>query len=121
MGKKRAKQTHKELKQLRAELKRVRRELADLRSDLRSDRRSGVDTTVVPLEKGTGPVEVETVCAPKSLLPKTECCGSKERCTRCPIMMLKQGTLPEGMTVKHRKLVGADGKKVSKKALRRVA
>lgn len=117
MGKKRAKQTRKELKQLRAELTRVRRELAELRSDLRA----GTDGSVVPLEKGTGPVEVETVCAPKSLLPKTECCGSKERCTRCPIMMLKQGTLPDGMTVKHRKLVGADGKRVSKKALRRAA
>ncbi|MDO7867302.1 hypothetical protein [Nocardioides jiangxiensis] len=119
MAKKRTKQTHKELRQLRAELKRVRRELAELRSELGAV--TGAGTSVVPLEKGPGPVEVETVCAPKSLLPKTECCGSKERCTRCPILMLKQGTLPEGMTVKHRKLVGADGKKVSKKALRRVA
>jgi hypothetical protein len=60
-------------------------------------------------------------CAPKSLLPKTECCASKSRCTRCPILMLKQGTLPEGMTVRHRKLVGADGKKVNKKDLTRAA
>ena len=30
---------------------------------------------------------------------------SKPRCKRCPIRMLKEGTLPEGYTVKKRKLV----------------
>ena len=39
--------------------------------------------------------------------PKTECCVSKTRCTRCPIRMLKEGTLPEGYTVRKRKLVKA--------------
>lgn len=38
-------------------------------------------------------------------LPKTECCVSKSRCARCPIAMLKEGTLPSGYTVKKRKLV----------------
>ncbi|WP_229051340.1 hypothetical protein [Aeromicrobium sp. Leaf350] len=30
---------------------------------------------------------------------------SKPRCKRCPIQMLKDGTLPDGYTVKKRKLV----------------
>lgn len=38
-------------------------------------------------------------------LPKTKCCGSSPRCRRCPIRLLKEGTLPEGYTVKKRKLV----------------
>ena len=53
----------------------------------------------------------------KKLLPKTECCVSKKRCSRCPIRMLKDGTLPEGYTVKKRKLVRLDGGKVTKKRL----
>jgi hypothetical protein len=39
--------------------------------------------------------------------PKSKCCVSKQRCKRCPIRMLKNGTLPEGYTVKKRKLVKA--------------
>jgi len=54
-------------------------------------------------------------------LPKTECCVSKKRCDRCPIRMLKEGTLPEGLTVKKRRLVTTDGKKVKKKQLAKVA
>jgi hypothetical protein len=54
-------------------------------------------------------------------LPKTECCVSKSRCARCPLRMLKEGTLPEGYTVKKRKLVRVDGKKVSKKKLAKAA
>jgi hypothetical protein len=38
-------------------------------------------------------------------LPKKECCVSKTKCSRCPLRMLKEGTLPEGYTVKKRKLV----------------
>ncbi len=37
--------------------------------------------------------------------PKSKCCVSEDRCRRCPIRMLKDGTLPEGYTVKKRKLV----------------
>ncbi len=37
--------------------------------------------------------------------PKKKCCVSKSRCKRCPIRMLKAGTLPPGYTVKRRKLV----------------
>jgi hypothetical protein len=37
--------------------------------------------------------------------PKNKCCVSKSKCGRCPIRMLKEGTLPEGYTVKKRKLV----------------
>jgi len=51
-------------------------------------------------------------------LPKKKCCVSKTRCGRCPIRMLKEGTLPEGYTVKKRKLVktGAGKKSGRKKA-----
>jgi hypothetical protein len=38
-------------------------------------------------------------------LPKSKCCESKDRCRRCPLRMLKEGTLPAGYTVKKRKLV----------------
>ena len=38
-------------------------------------------------------------------LPKQKCCVSKDRCKRCPIRMLKEGTLPAGYTVRKRKLV----------------
>ncbi len=41
----------------------------------------------------------------KGKKPKTKCCVSKSRCGRCPIRMLKEGTLPDGYTVKKRKLV----------------
>ena len=44
-------------------------------------------------------------------LPKSKCCVSKERCKRCPIRMLKEGTLPDGYAVKKRKLVKAKGGK----------
>ncbi len=54
-------------------------------------------------------------------LPKTECCVSKKRCERCPIRMLKEGTLPDGYMVKQRRLVRLDGTKVTKKALRKAA
>ncbi|RYP86454.1 hypothetical protein EKO23_09120 [Nocardioides guangzhouensis] len=51
----------------------------------------------------------------KKAMPKSKCCVSKDRCKRCPIRMLKEGTLPAGYTVKKRKLV-----KVSKKAGKKV-
>jgi len=54
-------------------------------------------------------------------LPKLECCASKSACGRCPLRMLKDGTLPAGYTVKKRKLVRVDGKKVSKKKLAKAA
>ena len=54
-------------------------------------------------------------------LPKTECCVSKKRCQRCPLRMLKEGTLPVGYTVHKRKLVRLDGKKVTKKRLAKAA
>jgi hypothetical protein len=58
----------------------------------------------------------------KQKLPKTKCCVSKARCGRCPIRMLKEGTLPEGFSVKKRVLVRAeDGRKVSKKELQKAA
>jgi hypothetical protein len=44
---------------------------------------------------------------PKVKKPKAKCCVSKKKCQRCPIRMLKNGTLPEGYTVKKRKLVKA--------------
>lgn len=61
--------------------------------------------------------------------PKVKCCVSKTRCKRCPIRMLKEGTLPDGYGVKKRRLVriDADGtvhavkKKDSKKAKKKKA
>ena len=46
--------------------------------------------------------------------PKSKCCVSKDKCKRCPLLMLKQGTLPAGYTVKKRKLVKVDSKKSKK-------
>ena len=43
--------------------------------------------------------------------PKSKCCISKDRCKRCPIRMLKEGTLPAGYTVKKRKLIKVKVKK----------
>ena len=57
----------------------------------------------------------------KNRVPKIKCCVSKSRCSRCPIRMLKEGTLPTGFTVKKRKLVTVDGKKATKKKLAKAA
>jgi hypothetical protein len=55
-------------------------------------------------------------------LPKTKCCVSSSKCGRCPLRMLKEGTLPDGYAVKKRVLVRAkDGKKASKKDLQKAA
>ena len=54
-------------------------------------------------------------------LPKVECCVSKKKCDRCPLRMLKEGSLPEGLTVKKRRLVRVDGTKITKKKLAEVA
>lgn len=54
-------------------------------------------------------------------LPKLECCESTSKCGRCPLRMLKEGTLPRGYTVKRRKLVRLDGGKVTKKKLIKAA
>ena len=47
-------------------------------------------------------------------LPKKECCVSKTKCNRCPLRMLKEGTLPTGYTVHKRKLVKVKKSKVKK-------
>ena len=57
----------------------------------------------------------------KAKIPKRECCVSKSRCDRCPIRMLREGTLPKGFQVKKRVLVDAEGRKATKKALRKAA
>lgn len=54
-------------------------------------------------------------------LPKTKCCASKSKCGRCPLRMMKEGTLPSGYTVKKRVLVRVDGRKVTKKSLQKAA
>ncbi len=38
-------------------------------------------------------------------IPKKKCCVSSTKCERCPLRMLKEGTLPPGYTVKKRRLV----------------
>ncbi len=43
----------------------------------------------------------------KARKPKKKCCVSSKRCDRCPIRMLKEGTLPKGYTVRKRRLVKA--------------
>jgi hypothetical protein len=53
---------------------------------------------------------------PNKRRPKKACCVSKPRCKRCPVRMLKAGTLPAGYTVKKRKLV-----KVKKRDLPKAA
>ncbi|WP_110182572.1 hypothetical protein [Nocardioides solisilvae] len=45
-------------------------------------------------------------------LPKKKCCESKSRCGRCPLRMLKEGTLPDGYTVHKRRLVKVADKPV---------
>lgn len=52
----------------------------------------------------------------KAKKPKSKCCVSKPRCKRCPIRMLKDGTLPPGYSVKKRKLVKVSKKKLAKAA-----
>jgi len=47
-------------------------------------------------------------CATVATLPKKKCCESRSRCNRCPLRMLKEGTLPHGYTVHKRKLVTID-------------
>lgn len=47
-------------------------------------------------------------------LPKKECCVSKSKCNRCPLRMLKEGTLPAGYTVHKRKLVKVKKVKLKK-------
>ena len=37
--------------------------------------------------------------------PKKKCCEKSKRCKRCPIRMLKEGTLPQGYRVYRRRLV----------------
>jgi hypothetical protein len=55
-------------------------------------------------------------------LPKVKCCVSKDKCGRCPLRMLKEGTLPEEYAVKRRRLVHADSAKpVSKDDLKKAA
>ena len=44
-------------------------------------------------------------CGTVAKLPKKKCCESKSRCNRCPLRMLKEGTLPPGYPVHKRKLV----------------
>jgi hypothetical protein len=61
---------------------------------------------------------------PKSAkMPKKKCCSDKPACKRCPLRMMKEGTLPEGYTVKKRKLVKVDGKdkKSSSKSRSKIA
>ncbi|MCY7394558.1 MAG: hypothetical protein LH468_00160 [Nocardioides sp.] len=57
----------------------------------------------------------------KLKLPKTECCVSRSKCGRCPLRMLREGTLPDGYTVKKRKLVRVDGRTFTKKQLAKAA
>jgi len=54
-------------------------------------------------------------------LPKTKCCVSRSRCDRCPIRLLKEGSLPAGYGVHKRALVrlDEDGKKAKAKKVKK--
>ncbi len=54
-------------------------------------------------------------------MPKKKCCVDTPRCNRCPIRMLKEGTLPPGYTVKKRQLVKVKAKVKVKKSGTRAA
>jgi hypothetical protein len=41
-------------------------------------------------------------------MPKKKCCSDKPACKRCPLRMMRDGTLPDGYTVKKRRLVKVD-------------
>lgn len=41
----------------------------------------------------------------KQKKPKSSCCDDRPKCNRCPLRMLKEGTLPGKYTVHKRKLV----------------
>jgi hypothetical protein len=43
--------------------------------------------------------------------PKKKCCVTRPRCKRCPLRMLTEGTLPDGYTIKKRRLVRIKGAK----------
>ena len=69
-----------------------------------------------------GKKSVAHACAPTgpgtvAKLPKKKCCVSAPKCNRCPLRMLKEGTLPEGYTVHKRKLVKTKKLKQGKKKL----
>ena len=60
-----------------------------------------------------------TAGAKVAKLPKKKCCVSSKKCGRCPLRMLKEGTLPPGYTVKKRRLVKIEvvtGQKAGKKS-----
>lgn len=48
-------------------------------------------------------------------VPKVKCCVSETRCGRCPIRLLAEGNLPDGYTVKKRRLVRCEPLVVTKK------
>ena len=56
-------------------------------------------------KKKAGRKREEHSCPTVAKLPKKKCCESKSACNRCPLRMLKEGTLPPGYTVHKRKLV----------------
>lgn len=49
-------------------------------------------------------------------MPKKKCCVSKDKCKRCPLRMLKEGTLPDGYGVHRRRLVKVGSGSKSKRA-----
>ena len=51
--------------------------------------------------------------------PKKKCCVSSTKCDRCPLRMLKEGTLPAGYTVHKRKLVTVEQAAARKAAKQR--
>ena len=53
--------------------------------------------------------------------PKKKCCSDKPACKRCPLRMMREGTLPEGYTVKKRKLVKVDKSKKTTKTKTKIA
>lgn len=74
--------------------------------------------------KGSKKAKQVAGCGTVATLPKKKCCESTKRCQRCPIRMLKEGTLPDGYTVRKRRLVtvaAAAEQKAKKKAKKKAA
>ena len=47
-------------------------------------------------------------------VPKVKCCTSRPKCSRCPLRMMAEGSLPSGYAVKKRRLVDPAGRLVKK-------
>ena len=64
--------------------------------------------------KGRGPLKKSKV-----VVPKAKCCDDSPKCGRCPLRLLKEQRMPDGLTVRKRRVVSVTDPKhpLSKKEL----